>query len=213
MGWDLPRFRGRDLLGLTVACLLFCNTVPSYGAQPPSESEFVRLDVALVRQRSRRCAAAAVAMVVHYWRGLGDREDHVVISSTERCVEDHYSEESRGVYGEDMVKCFRQNGYEPFTFEGEWDDLEKQLIQGRPIIVCLAKSGQKVCHYVVVTGIDIDEEQVWVLDPAKRKPRWLSRDKFARRWRVTRNWTMLVVPSLVCPSNGTNKDVNERCRR
>jgi uncharacterized protein YvpB len=54
-------------------------------------------------------------------------------------------------------------------------------------------------HYVVVAGMDSQNEIIMVNDPAERKLRKLDRATFEKQWGGARRWTLLALPQ---PSGG-----------
>lgn len=138
------------------------------------------LDVPFVRQEKEGCGAASVAMVLRYWRQEADApEIHRRL----------YSAESRGTPARALIRYLDERGFDAFAVEGAWEDLEKHLAKGRPLIVCL---GPRPRHYVVVVGISPD--QVALHDPAAGQLRFLRRGDFEERWAAAGRWTLLAVP-------------------
>jgi len=71
--------------------------------------------------------------------------------------------------------------------------LEASSREGRPLIVAL-KRGQGNLHYLVVTGLDWQQDLVLKHDPAVRKLLKQHRADFEREWNAAGNWTLLAVP-------------------
>jgi predicted double-glycine peptidase len=94
-----------------------------------------------------------------------------------------------------MRAYFQESGYRAFAFPGAWSDLKHNIQAGRPLIVSLKASGPLgPLHYVVVTGIDVEREYVYVHDPAQQGSLRMSREGFESEWKPTHNWTLLAVP-------------------
>jgi ABC-type bacteriocin/lantibiotic exporter with double-glycine peptidase domain len=141
------------------------------------------LDVPFVRQEKEGCGAASVAMVLRYWKQEGDaREIHRRL----------YSAESRGAPARALIRYFDERGFDAFAVEGGWQDLEKHLAKGRPLIVCLKGRPR---HYVVVVGVRPD--QVALHDPAAGQLRVFPRGDFEERWAAAGRWTLLAVPRVI----------------
>jgi predicted double-glycine peptidase len=70
------------------------------------------------------------------------------------------------------------------------DELDAHINKRRPVIVVL-QDGRRL-HYAVVTGIDSGD--VWLNDPARRKPQKMSRKRFERKWAGGDHWMLLAVP-------------------
>ncbi len=150
------------------------------------------LDVPFVAQIRDGCGTACVSMVVKYWSGHSDRvqgragQEPVIRGSLPLSP-------GRGVTAWDMESYMRDHGFRTFSFRGEWRDLAQHLSRGRPLIVCL-REGRSTLHYVVVAGIDPEENLVLVNDPARRKLVKLKRLDFENRWKGSGNWTLLALP-------------------
>ena len=122
-------------------------------------------------------------------------------TATPRVEEIHralYSKEAKGIYARDIEQYFNRRGFRTFAFKGTWDDLAEQVSKGRPLIVCLERNARGVpLHYVVVAGIDRDEDLAWINDPAQRKLLAMRRAEFESAWSATGNWVLLAVPEEV----------------
>src|SRR5262249_42254584 len=105
-----------------------------------------------------------------------------------------YSSSGRGIYATDLKRYLDDHGYKTFVFQGEWSDLEEHLKKGRPLLVALKPRGQSELHYVVVGGLEWNEDLVVINDPAERKPLRQTRVEFEKAWKATDNWTLLAVP-------------------
>src|SRR5262249_25439411 len=106
-----------------------------------------------------------------------------------------YSASAHGIYASDLEKYLQQHGFQTFAFRGDWSDLQNHLQKGRPLIVALkpmVRNGP--LHFVVVTGIDWQQELVLKNDPAERKLLEQDRSSFEKEWNAAANWTLLAVP-------------------
>jgi ABC-type bacteriocin/lantibiotic exporter with double-glycine peptidase domain len=169
------------------ALLCFCAAL--FAAQ----GSRVWLDVPFVKQEKNGCGAASIAMVMEYWREQPGQN----LSSgppPQQILSDLYSTEARGIYASEMENYFRQHGFQAFAFPGQWADLIQHLEKGRPIIVALEPGRGAPRHYVVVTGVDREEEIVLTNDPAERKLLKQTRSNFEQEWKAAGNWTLLAVP-------------------
>ncbi len=178
----------RRLIGAaSVATLWIC--IPALAAGTAS----LWLDVPFVAQQKDGCGAAGVAMVMQYWeqhegRAVQPEADPARILST------LYSPTAHGIYASAIVRYFQQNGYRAFAFAGNTADLERQLAQGRPLLVALKPDSGSSLHYVVVAGLDEPQQLVLVNDPAQRKLLKEDMSQFERDWRAAGNWILLAVP-------------------
>jgi len=159
-----------------------------------SDATGVWLDVPFVKQEKDGCGAASVAMLMQYWQhqqGQLPNSD----SNAARIQEALYSADAHGIYASDLEKYLRQHGFRTFAFRGEWADLKNHLEKGRPLLVALKPEGKDVpLHFVVVTGLDWQQQLVLKNDPAERKLLKQSRSSFEKEWNAAAHWTLLAVP-------------------
>ena len=153
------------------------------------------LDVPFVKQEKNLCGVACVLMVMQYWSGASSGARLPENSRMAESGKPLYSKAAGGVFGRDMERYFKQQGFQAFVFKGDWADLEHHLSMGRPLIACL-EAGRKGTpfHYVVVAGLDPQNGFVLLNDPAQRKLLKMSRSSFERAWGQTTHWTLLAVP-------------------
>jgi ABC-type bacteriocin/lantibiotic exporter with double-glycine peptidase domain len=157
-------------------------------------SSGVMLDVPFVAQPKNGCGAASIAMVIEYWeRSAGQSHSRQAeVGAIQRAL---YSPPSRGIRASAMQRYFKDAGYRTFPLHGAWADLKENLQKGRPLIVALAPEGpHDPWHYVVVAGMDWENDWVFVNDPARRKLLKVGRAEFEKQWAVTQDWTLLAVP-------------------
>ena len=150
------------------------------------------LDVPFVAQVRDGCGTACISMIVRYWNQHSGGKpktpgDEPAIRGT---VPFH---EGTGVLARDMELYLKDHGFQAFAFRGKWGDLADHLLKGRPLIVCLRESKSKL-HYIVVAGIDEENNLVLVNDPARRKLVKMKRVDFEDGWKGSGNWTLLAVP-------------------
>lgn len=174
----------RAILVLPVVCaMLLAADLPG-----------VWLDVAFVKQEKEGCGAASIAMVMQYWQHQ-QGEEASPDSDAIQIQHVLYSAKAHGIYASDMERYFRENGFRTFTISGEWEDLKQHLDKGRPLIVALKPAGTgSPLHYVVVTGLDPEQNVVMVNDPAQRKLLKQDRSGFERQWSAAGKWTLLALP-------------------
>lgn len=163
--------------------LVWCLSGVLFAAGPPG----VWLDVPFIRQPKEGCGAASIAMVMQYW---SKRE--VDVAPIQRAL---YSPDAHGIQASDLERYLQQHQFQTFAFAGRWEDLKHHLEKGRPLIVALRPAGPAPqLHYVVVAGVDWEEQVVMVNDPAGRKLLKQERAQFEKQWAATHNWTLLAVP-------------------
>jgi predicted double-glycine peptidase len=148
------------------------------------------LDVPFVHQQANGCGSASVWMVLQYWKTPS-------IPDLTQIHQDLFSKKADGIYASDMERYFRRQGFQTFVLEAGWQDLSEEIAQGRPIIVALERRPRGApLHYVVVAGVDPDQQVVWLNDPAERKLLPMRRKDFERQWRSTNNWALLALPEF-----------------
>jgi ABC-type bacteriocin/lantibiotic exporter with double-glycine peptidase domain len=171
----------------------------SCAALAASGSGGVRLDVPFVKQEKKACGAACIAMVMQYWldRQVRSTNESIDVEEIQRAL---YSPGTRGVYASEMERYFREHGFRAFPFRGDWAELRQHLEKGRPLIVALRPSRlDSSLHYVVVAGMDWEQELVLLNDPAQRKLLKQDRAGFEKQWSATGKWTLLALPT---PADG-----------
>lgn len=153
------------------------------------------LDVPFVKQQKDGCGPASIAMVMQYWK----KQQHAApnpAAGAPQIIRALKPRQNHGVRASNMVRYFRQHGYQAIPYAGDWADLKHQLENGRPLIAALKPGSGSELHYVVVAGIDDPEQLVLLNDPAQRKLLKEDRGQFEREWKATGFWTLLAVPTL-----------------
>ena len=153
----------------------------------------VWLDVPYVHQEKDGCGSASLSMVLQYWSQKGtvlpaERLD------AEKIQRELYSKEEHGIRASAMEKFLRDSGFSPFIFRGEWSDLASHIEKGRPLIAAIQSGKKAPLHYVVVAGIDRQQEAVLLNDPERGKLFRVERMEFEKEWLRTDNWTLLAIP-------------------
>lgn len=73
--------------------------------------------------------------------------------------------------------------------------LRSHLQKGRPLIAALKPArGETSLHYVVIAGLDWDNNLVLLNDPAQKKLLKVERGSFEKEWQAVERWTLLAVP-------------------
>jgi len=164
------------------------------GVMLAADGPGVWLDVPFVQQEKDGCGAASIAMVMQYWQRQQQKIDVNADSDPVQIQRALYSREGHGIYASDLQHYFQNHGYQTFAFSGNWDNLQRQLSQGRPLIVALKTGGHDSEHYVVVAGLQGDHSIVLVNDPEQRKLLKQDWSTFEKQWSAAAKWTLLVVP-------------------
>jgi predicted double-glycine peptidase len=178
------------LRGILCAALCALAVIAAHANSAPG----VILDVPFIAQPKNGCGAASIAMVIEYWErgGAAAHSDRANVQVIQRAL---YSKRAKGIFASAMEQYLDQAGYRTFAIRGNWSDLRENLEKGRPLIVGLAPQGpHDPLHYVVMAGIDWQNDWVFVNEPAQRKLLKMGRAQFEKQWAVTGNWTLLAVP-------------------
>ncbi len=129
------------------------------------------------------CGAAALAMVLSYWGApVGRREIFEALGSP-----------AGGIRAESLRELARARGLMARIFEGNLEDLERELSKRRPVLVGIVKrhAAFVLTHYEVVAGIHPGKGSIVTLDPAVG---WRQNtfEGFLDEWRLARCLTMVV---------------------
>jgi ABC-type bacteriocin/lantibiotic exporter with double-glycine peptidase domain len=152
------------------------------------------LDVPFIKQDKDGCGAASIAMVMQYWAQHQSRSAENAADATVILGRLHSSKE-HGIRASEVERYFQQHGFRTFAFSGKWSDLQEHLEKGRPLVVAIKPSAlETVLHYVVVVGIDPEQNIVYVNDAAQRKLLKQERASFEKQWTAVGNWTLLALP-------------------
>jgi ABC-type bacteriocin/lantibiotic exporter with double-glycine peptidase domain len=160
----------------------------------PQELAGVWLEVPFVKQTEDGCGAAAISMILQYWKAHGVRiaAGRADPSAIQKRL---YAPKAHGIFASDLESYIRASGFQVFAVDGSWAELMEHLKQGRPLIVSIQPgSSTAPLHYVVVTGIDWQHDAVFIHDPARGKLLRVERANFEKQWRSNRNWMLLAVP-------------------
>lgn len=153
----------------------------------------VWIDVPFVAQPRDGCGAASIAMVMEYW-AQQERRAAPPASNVAAIQRQIFSPRLHGATPEAMEGYLRRNGYLAYGFSANWNDLERELSKGRPLIAAVRPRGQTELHYVVIAGIDPIHGLVMMNDPAERKLLTEERAGFEKDWSATHHWVLLAVP-------------------
>ncbi len=140
------------------------------------------LGVPFVSQQKDTCGAAALTMVLRYWK-----ED----VSHDEVARELVRPELHGIAGSRLAEFARDRGFEAVAYRGDVAHLRDFLGKGRPLIVAWHLGGTRY-HDVVVVGFDDERGAVLVNDPAAGASRAVGLVKFEKRWAGAGYWTLLV---------------------
>jgi uncharacterized protein YvpB len=179
---------GRSILRRLAA--LLCLSGLLFAAGPPG----VWLDVPYIRQPKEGCGAASIAMVMQYWSQ--QQKLDAPVADVAQIQRELHSVEGHGIYSSDVGRYFQEHGFRVVMQSPErWDNLRAHLEKGRPLVVALKPLEGKWLHYVVVVGMDWEQNIVMLNDPAQRKLLKQDRASFEKEWGGVNNWTLLALPS------------------
>lgn len=180
-------------IGGILLSLIAGIAAPAQGRGPQAPAA-VWVNVPFITQAKDGCGSAAISMVMRYWdqkKGLPESG----AADPAKIQKLLFSPSAHGIYASSMKEYFIRSGYQAFSFDGRWSDLEHHLALGRPLIVGIQPNGDfGPLHYVVVVGIDPEQGYVFVNDPAQQKMLRISQKGFESEWRHTDHWTLLAVP-------------------
>jgi ABC-type bacteriocin/lantibiotic exporter with double-glycine peptidase domain len=145
----------------------------------------------IAQQREDDCGAAALAMTLRYHH-LAATEAEILAEAPPR---------KGGVTVGQLRDVARSRGTQAFVIAGTWDDLEYQLLWGRPVVVGLLKpllGGRAVAHFEVVVGFNRARREVRSLDPA-RGLRENSVEGFADEWARAGRVMLVIIPGSPAP--------------
>jgi ABC-type bacteriocin/lantibiotic exporter with double-glycine peptidase domain len=143
-------------------------------------------DVPAIRQKQELdCGAAAVAMVLSYWR---------VPTSVDTVLARIGPARGHGLRAGRLRDFVRRKGLQAFLFHGTVQDLVQQLQRQRPLIVGLVKARLTTVlpHYEVVVGVHPKKRLVVTLDPALG---WRENtvSRFLVEWDRSKRLTLVVL--------------------
>jgi ABC-type bacteriocin/lantibiotic exporter with double-glycine peptidase domain len=148
-------------------------------------------DVPFVRQQTMRdCGPAALTMVLAHFRVPAGSIDTPAFAGGD-------------VRAGTLRDVARSYGLDAYVVSGTFDDLFKQVGNGRPVVVGLAKplaltGGRALAHYEVVIGINRSRRLILSLDPAVGL-RENTLEGFAREWAPTRQVTIVFLGAAATP--------------
>lgn len=156
------------------------------------------LDVPFVKQTAEGCGAASIAMVMQYWQHELGRRANGPVSDVHQIQQALSSSQDsvkvRGTLASVLQAYLEKQGFATYVFRGDPALLAHHIRRGRPLIVALEPGSGKQLHYVVVAGIEPDQNLVLLNDPAQRKLLKIDARNFEKEWQGTGNWTLLALP-------------------
>lgn len=165
-------------------CSSYLGSAKTVDPAELGEGWLLARDVPQLLQKSEEdCGAAALAMVLSHW-GLP--------CATEEVARELPPEPGRGIKAGALRDFARRKGLSAFLIHGTFDDLRKELAQGRPLIVGLIKPHVQggLTHFEVVVGLHPERRDVLTIDPARG---WTSNsfDGFLAEWDPAKRLTLV----------------------
>ena len=148
--------------------------------------EFVE-GVPAVRQAANEdCGAAALAMVLGYWKRVVTRDGIVAAKPPAP---------DRGIKAAALRDFARQQGLQAFVIQGQFADLDREIHSHRPVLVGVTKRYGRgaYSHYEVVVGMNRKDQRILTIDPA-HGPRVDSRAGFAAEWAAAGQVALVIFP-------------------
>ena len=143
--------------------------------------------VPTVRQSANEdCGAAALAMVLGYWRFPVTRDG--ITAANPPAPE-------RGIKAAALRDFARRQGLQAFVIQGQLADLDHEIHWHHPVLVGVMKryGRSAYSHYEVVVGVNRQKQRILTIDPA-RGLRANSREGFATEWAAAGQVTLVVFP-------------------
>jgi len=159
--------------------------------------------VPAVRQAANEdCGAAALAMVLGYWR-LPVTRDGIAAANPPA--------PERGIKAAALRDFARRQGMQAFIIQGQLADLDREIHLHHPVLVGVMKryGRSAYSHYEVVVGVNHQKQRILTLDPA-RGLRVNSREGFAAEWAAAGQVTLVVFPQASAPQAVANTGERRR---
>lgn len=170
---------------LLAACASYTGTARDISPAALEEPGWLRVrGVAFLPQLGESdCGAAAIGMVVGYWKETPPREIAAALQPAP----------PEGIRAGRLRDFARARALQAFLIAGEVADLEHELAAGRPVLVGLVKPQRKgvLTHYEVVVGLHRARGLVVTLDPAEGL-RQNSLDGFLAEWQAAGRLAIVV---------------------
>lgn len=159
-----------------------------------------RLEILWIKQESPNlCGLANLEMVSKFYgQPLNDTQKEWLRTNAQSGV---------GLKGSDLVTALRAADYEAAVFPGtlsadEDTGLYYHLNKGRPLILMITSKDGHNSHYDVVLGYDLNQGQLFIIDPALG-PLTVSLKDFTAAWDRAHNFTLLAMPQKLVELQST----------
>jgi Flp pilus assembly protein TadD len=184
--------RVRSFLPLSFCFLLsaFCSSCVYWTpmSKKPTTSATVILNVPLQKWDIESCGAGSLSTVLQHYG------DPTTIDEWDRTL----PKTRGGVLSIDLVLAARQKGFDSRLVTGDRATVERELLDGRPVLLMLQViqapgKSYDFFHYVVLDGIDTAAQLVRV-QFGDRKVRWVNFDRLESAWKGGGHAQILIAP-------------------
>jgi predicted double-glycine peptidase len=164
---------------LLLAFLCSCTTT-----QEISQSHIIE-NVPFYPQTSYQCGPASLAGVLNYWG---------VMVSPDEIAGEIYSASARGTLDIDMVLYAQKKGLLATQYEGNFEDIKKNVASGHPLIVLVDYGFSLVQknHFMVIIGYNDHDV---IVNSGKDSNKFIPEKDFLKSWERTKFWTLLIKPN------------------
>ncbi len=185
--------------GLVVFALLLsgCATLDADGlAQraPDLPRAVEHREIPFHPQQAYQCGPAALATAL---------DSTGVTIAPETLSAQVYLPARQGSLQAELLGAARRHGRIPYVLNPRLDDLLRELVAGRPVIVLqnLAFAWYPKWHYAVAVGYDLDRDEI-VLRSGTTRRHALALRTFERTWRRGDGWAMVTLAPGELPATG-----------
>jgi len=136
-------------------------------------------------QTSYQCGPASLAGVLNYWG---------VKVTTDEIAGEIYSASARGTLDIDMVLYAQKKGLLATQYEGNLEDVRKNVSSGHPIIVLVGYGFSLIQknHFMVIIGYN---DHGVIVNSGKDSNKFIPEKDFLKSWERTKFWTLLIKPN------------------
>ncbi len=174
---------------LSAFCFLLCSCVYwTPMSKRPSTSAKIIQNVPQQKWDIESCGAGSLSTVLqHYGDATSMDEWNRTLPRTHG-----------GVLSIDLVLAARQKGFDARLITGDRSTVERELLDGRPVLLMLQViqapgKSYDFFHYVVLDGIDTDSRLVRV-QFGDRKARWVRFDRLENAWKGGGHAQIIIAP-------------------
>lgn len=178
-------------------CLSACAH-QNLNVAPPLSTAEKQLAVPFIVQEDAYCGPSALAMVLA-------QQNHTVAVS--ELADEMLLPGRGGTLQAELKASTRRQGYLAYEVRPSLSSLLREIADGRPVIVLvnLAFNWYPRWHYAVVTGYDLNRQEVIVHSGAQANQRW-SFTQFDNLWQRGNRWGIVVLPPGRMPPDSAEEE-------